>query len=136
MQDPLTCQSCENNNDPSCPSCTAPIGRRQVHRLEDKARALLESALPTGSKPPERMPVDMMGWFAGKTPEAKALAAAEGMCDTLPQGETTARLALLGDDGRIAALAERTEPETRSGIALVFAPNHTGGLTLMLGVEA
>lgn len=54
-----------------------PIGPGWV--VTAAALAALERGVPEGDKPPNRWPVEMMGWFMGKTDTDKALALAKGM---------------------------------------------------------
>ncbi len=101
----------------------------------------LVQAAPEGAKPPDRWPVDMMGWFRGKTKDDKALALAVGLING--RGQMARRVYEENTAGgiwcawaaeredKLVALSE-VEPSSDAGSRrLWLIPNEIGGMTLM-----
>jgi hypothetical protein len=118
--------------------CLVALNRRD--RATGTIMAWLEDHLPTGAAPPSCWPVDMMGWFAGKTPQARAKAAADGLVaqwGPIAKRAPGARLSLYaltsGAGGWIASLESAPPEDARSGVQrFILAVNECDGVTLML----
>lgn len=106
----------------------------------------LAAKAPSGSRPPSRWPVEMMGWFKGKTRDAKAAALAGGLIGTHGRrarevyeqnlgGGIFVTYALVGHGELLSLEAPLLEPSAKEsdelGRRLWLIPNELGGLTLM-----
>ncbi len=110
------------------------------------SRALWEYLVthaPAGSQPPNRWPVDLMGWFQAKTADNKALAMSKGIISTHAKqakrvyeenigGGIYKLFSLESLDGqRIAGLLAEAPQEEYKYSVLWLIPNENGGITLL-----
>lgn len=94
--------------------------------------------LPEGNAPPDRWPVEMMGWFQAKTRDDKALAASKALIDDWRVQAT--RVWEENIDGGVFKLYAESKGEsisrlketgTDDDVVLWLIPNEVGGITLM-----
>lgn len=111
-------------------------------RVTNAMFAFLAAAAPADTKPPNRWPVDLMGWFKAKDENQKALALAGGVVSTNSReakrvyeqnigGGIFKVYAKVGLDGKLAELTTDPKDGEVNNKVLWLVPNELGGITLM-----
>ena len=113
----------------------------KVNRVTRPVWEWMVTNLPEGNKPPDRWPVEMMGWFRAESPDDKALAAAKGLIDSYDRQARNVWDNNIGggvftlwveqhDDKEIRGVCD-SEFSAGENLKLWIIPNEVGGVTLM-----